>query len=53
MNSHSDSLPAAPAGSSSALSGAYSDYLGPAVPDTWRPAVGDDVNETNHWVILL
>ena len=39
MNSHSDSLPAAPAGSSSALSGAYSDYLGPAVPDTWRPAL--------------
>ena len=39
MNSHSASPSAAVAGSASALSGAYSDYLGPAVPDSWRAAL--------------
>mgnify|MGYP000741677564 CR=1 FL=1 len=39
MNSHSASPSATAAGSAFALSGAYSDYLGPAVPDSWRAAL--------------
>ena len=39
MNSHSASPSAATAGSASGISGAYSDYLGPAVPDTWRASL--------------
>ena len=42
MNSHSASPSATAAGSAFALSGAYSDYLGPAVPDSWRAAL--DIN---------
>ena len=39
MNSHSASPSATAAGSAIAISGAYSDYLGPAVPDSWRAAL--------------